>query len=73
VESNTGCGEALARCVIAVATTRQPVCGPDLVFHLIRWCVVWQRYYGGGSLMAVAFFGEVRSFSLVCLSARGRT
>ena len=29
VESNGGFGEAPTRCVIAVVTTRQLVCGPD--------------------------------------------
>jgi hypothetical protein len=42
-------------------------------FHRVGWCVVWQRHYDSGSRMAVAFFGEVRSVSLVSLSVRGRT
>jgi hypothetical protein len=39
-------------------------------FHPVGWCVVLQRYYGGGSRMAVALFGAVHSVSLVSLSAR---
>jgi hypothetical protein len=42
-------------------------------FHPVEWCVVLQRHYGGGSRMAVAFFGAVQPVSLVSLSSRGRT
>ena len=42
-------------------------------FHPVGWCVVLQRHYGGGSRIAVAFFGAVRSVFLDSLSVRGCT
>ena len=42
-------------------------------FHPVGWCVVLQRHFGGGSRIAVAFFGAVRSVFLDSLSVRGYT
>ena len=54
--SNGGCGEAPARCVIAVVTARQPARGPDSVVLALSDGVWWgQRHYGDRSRMAVAY------------------
>jgi hypothetical protein len=72
VESNGGCDEAPARCVIMVATMRQPARGPDLVLSFCRMvcgvaAALRRRVPHGGGLL-----GAVRSVSLVSLSACGR-
>jgi hypothetical protein len=71
MESNGGCGMAPVRCVIMVATARQPARGPDLVFLLCRMVcgvatALRRRVPHGGGIL-----GAVRSVSLVSLSARG--
>jgi len=63
-ESNGGCGEAPARCV-SWWRLRDNLCLVRIrCFHPVRWCMVLQRHYGGGSHMVVAFFGAVRSVIL---------
>ena len=62
------------RALCVVVTTARHLC---LVlirwFHPVGWCVVLQRHFGGGSRIAVAFFGAVRSVFLDSLSVRGGT
>nr|TKW36290.1 hypothetical protein SEVIR_2G431100v2 [Setaria viridis] len=58
VESNGGCGEAPASCLIAVATARQPARGPDSVVSLCQVerdvaAALQQRVPHGGGLLGV--------------------
>jgi hypothetical protein len=58
MESNGGCGEALARCVLMVATARQPTRGPNSVVSLCQVeggiaTALWRRIPHGGGLVGV--------------------
>jgi hypothetical protein len=64
VESNSGCGEAPARCVVMVLTARHPARDPDLVLSLYRVvCDVagalrrWVPHGGGllGIMLSISF------------------
>jgi hypothetical protein len=65
VESNGGCSETPACCVIAVPTARHPARGPDSVLSPRRMvgdvaAALWRRVPHGGGLV-----GAVQSVSLV--------
>ena len=71
MESNGRCGVAPARCVIAMATARQPVRGPNSVGSSCRVvcgvaAVLWRRVPHSGGLL-----GVVRSASVGSLSTQG--
>ena len=66
--SNGGCGEAPARCVIAVVTARQPARGPDSVVLALSDGVWW-----GQRLLAAAVGGRRGTYLGDCRRAVART
>lgn len=70
VESNGGCGETPARCVIVVATARQLARGPDSVVSLCQVKGGFERHYSGESRMVVAF--SVRCSLLLSVPCQDR-